>query len=169
MKHKFLLLYSWLIRTIMFFFPDIPMIMRFRGWCYSFGMKKAGNDFQVSSSVIIKGLENFSVGSNCYLAPNVIINCSGRISFDDQVMIGFNSVLVSSNHSLTALSYRYGQRIIAPIFIGFGSWVGASATILSGVTIGSSTVIAANSVVNINCDSESVYGGVPCKLLKRNK
>ena len=57
MKHKFLLLYSWFVRTIMYFLPDIPFIMRFRGFLYGVGMKKCGKDFQVTHNAIIKELE----------------------------------------------------------------------------------------------------------------
>ena len=31
LKHKLKQLYCWFIRTTLFFLPDVPMIMRFRG------------------------------------------------------------------------------------------------------------------------------------------
>ncbi|QSH58007.1 acyltransferase [Photobacterium damselae subsp. damselae] len=130
-------------------------------------MKKSGVDFQVSSSVIIKGLEKLSVGNNCYLAPFVIINCSDDIILSDQVMIGFSSVIVSGNHSKINGSYRYGYRNTSPINIKYGVWVGANCTILAGAEIGRGSLIAANSVVNnVKCKSDSIYGGVPCKFIK---
>ena len=53
MKHRLLLLYSWLVKTVLFFLPDIPLIMRFRGFLYSLGMPSCGSNFQVAHNVII--------------------------------------------------------------------------------------------------------------------
>lgn len=159
--HKFLLLYSWLIRFIFCFLPDEPRIMRLRGFFYGIFMPKVGRDFQVSGTAIIKSLENLYVGENVYLAPNVIVNAGSDIYLESEVMIGFNSVLVAGNHTLINGSYRFGESQKAPIKIGFGSWVGANCTILPGVTIGCGTLIAANSAVVKSCSQNCIYGGVP--------
>lgn len=165
MKHKFLLLYSWFVRTLLFFLPDQPLIMRFRGWMYGLGMKNRGRNFQVSANVIIKGLENFLVGDDCYLAPGVVINAIRDIEFDGQVMIGFNSVLVSGNHSKTNGSYRFGKSKTAPIYVGFGSWVAANCTVVAGASIGSGVVIGANSFIKGSFAGDSVYATlIPKKI-----
>ncbi len=87
MSHKIGLIYSWFVRTILFFLPDIPLFMRFRGWCYSLAMKKTGKNFQVSANTILKGLPEFEVGANVYLAPGVIINAATKIKLEDEVML----------------------------------------------------------------------------------
>ena len=51
MKHRLLLLYSWLVKTVLFFFPDVPLIMRFRGFLYGLGMPSCGSNFQVAHNV----------------------------------------------------------------------------------------------------------------------
>jgi maltose O-acetyltransferase len=67
--------------------------MRFRGFLYGIAMKRCGVNLQVSSSVIFKNLENCSFGRDVYLAPNVVINAIAKIKLEDEVMVGFNSVL----------------------------------------------------------------------------
>ncbi len=55
----------------------------------------------------------------------------------------------------------------APVEIGNGVWVGAHATILSGVTIGDNAVIAAGAVVTKDVPANAVVGGVPAQTIKQ--
>ncbi len=57
-----------------------------------------------------------------------------------------------------------------PISIGEGTWIGASATILDGVSIGRGCVIGAGSLVTANIPDYSIAVGVPAKVIRiRNK
>jgi len=168
MKHKFLLLYAWWIRTVLLLFPDIPFVMRFRGFLYSFGMPTSGKNFQVSANVIIKNLENFHVGKDVYLAPFVVVNAIDDIVLENEVMIGFSSILVSGNHTRIDGSFRYGKSQTSPVNIGYGSWVGANCTIVAGGNLPLGSLLAANSVISKPLRTENaIYGGVPAKLISK--
>tara|TARA_B110000971_G_scaffold188195_1_gene197812 strand:+ start:402 stop:569 length:168 start_codon:yes stop_codon:yes gene_type:complete len=52
------------------------------------------------------------------------------------------------------------------VLIGDGVSIGANAFINPGIRIGSNTVIGANSVVTKNLEANSIYGGVPAKLIR---
>lgn len=52
------------------------------------------------------------------------------------------------------------------MIIGNNVWIGEKATILPGVHIGDSVVIAANSVVTKDIPSFSVAAGVPAQIVK---
>jgi acetyltransferase-like isoleucine patch superfamily enzyme len=54
-----------------------------------------------------------------------------------------------------------------PITIGNGSWIGASATVLAGVSIGSGAVVAAGAVVTEDVPDDVVVAGVPARIVKR--
>lgn len=168
MKHKFLLLYTWLIRTIMYFLPDHPFIMRLRGRLYGVFMGGCGSDFQVSSSVLLRTLENIYIGDNVYLAPGVIINSGTSIFIDNEVMVGFNSVIVASNHTLYDGSYRYGIGSTKTIRILHGSWIGANCTILAGAILPCSSVLGAGSVLKKEYDLSGVYVGCPAVCIRPN-
>lgn len=167
MKNKFLLLYSWLIRTVMLVFPDVPFIMRIRGRLYGLFMQKCGHDFQVSANTILRGIQNIHVGSNVYFAPGVFINARGLILIESEVQIGINSVVVSSNHVLKNGSYRF---LVTSdnIFIGKGSWIAANCTVVAGASLPHSSILAANSVISNKFLHAGIYGGVPAKLIKEN-
>ena len=55
-----------------------------------------------------------------------------------------------------------------PIKIGNHVWIGINATILKGVTIGDGAIIAAGAVVNKDVEENSLVGGVPAKVIKKN-
>ncbi|MFC4210396.1 DapH/DapD/GlmU-related protein [Pedobacter lithocola] len=46
-------------------------------------------------------------------------------------------------------------------------WIGTNSVILSGVTVGKGSIIAAGSVVTKSVEPYSIMGGVPAKLIKK--
>lgn len=52
------------------------------------------------------------------------------------------------------------------VTIGENVWIGSSATILPGVTIGNNSVIAAGAVVTKDVPANIVVAGVPTKVVK---
>lgn len=46
-------------------------------------------------------------------------------------------------------------------------WIGAGATILSGITVGENAVVAAGAVVTKDVENNTVIGGNPAKVIKR--
>lgn len=166
--HKFLLLYVWFVRILLFGFPDIPFIMRFRGCLYGFGMKSCGIDFQVSHDAIIKGIENIEIGSNVFIGNHTIIMGSGNIYIGDAVLFGPHVVIVSGNHSMEESSFRYGSSDKGEIIINNGSWIGANCTIIKGAVLPCLSVLGGNSFLSsVQISEKSLYGGVPAKLIKK--
>ena len=53
--------------------------------------------------------------------------------------------------------------------IGEGSWLGINCVVLPGVRIGKNAIVAANSVVSKDVEDYSIVGGVPAKLIKKQK
>lgn len=143
--------------------------MRLRGFIYFLPVFRSSFSVQVSANVILKNIENIFLGNDVYIAPNCVINAPGRVEISNEVMIGFNSVIVSSNHTLVNKSFRFGPRDVGTIYIGYGSWIGANCSILSGAKIGSSVLVGSNSVVNSTCENNSLYAGSPAVLKKRFK
>lgn len=109
-------------------------------------------------------------GKNIHIGKNVFINAGchfqdqGGIYIGDGAQIGHSVVLATLNHDLTPENRR--TVIPAPITIGKNVWIGANATVLSGVTIGDNSVIAAGAVVTKDVPENVVAGGVPAKIIK---
>lgn len=168
MSHKLKLLYSWFVYSIMFIMPDIPIIMRCRGFFYGLGMIKCGKNFQVTHSVILNTLEKISIGDNVYIANYSQLLANGKIEIKDNVLIGPNVIISSGNHKyekgkISKTSYQ--QNVI----INENSWISANCTIVGGGSLPIGSILAANSVCNEklkNLPPNSLYGGVPAKYIK---
>lgn len=53
--------------------------------------------------------------------------------------------------------------IVRNIKVGDNVFIGNEVMILSGVTVGNNVIIGAKSLVTKDCDSNSVYAGIPAK------
>jgi acetyltransferase-like isoleucine patch superfamily enzyme len=53
-----------------------------------------------------------------------------------------------------------------PIIVEDDVWIGFGSTVLSGVTLGQGSIIAAGSVVVKSTEPYSIYGGNPAKLIR---
>jgi len=98
----------------------------------------------------IHAYSSIEIGRNCLIAANVqIIDANGhKLSFNDP-----------SDRINTSSSGK-------PIIIEDNVWVGLNAIILPGVTIGSGSVIGANTVVSENVPPKCIFSGNPGQVIK---
>lgn len=168
MKHKFLLIYSWLIRVLTSWFPDTPMLMRFRGSLYFIFSKNNYTNVQVAHSVVIVGIENVEMQSNTYIANGCKIISNGRIILGENTIIGPNTSLVSSKHLWSENSYRFAKSIPTEILIENGCWIGANCVCLGGALLPKGSILAAGGVLNQKQkNSNSLYAGTPAVFKKK--
>ena len=171
MKHKLLLLYSWFIRTFFYFWPDIPLFMRWRGFFYGLGMKHCGKDFQVTHSAILNTLEEFDVGKRVYIANNCSLIANGRIIIGDYTLFGPGVVVSSGNHLFD------GDKFVKvsnkkDVIILKNCWIGANCTICAGAKLPEHSLLAAGSVLTTKTDKTDeygLYGGTPARFIKSLK
>ena len=172
MKHKFLLIYTWFVRTVLFFLPDIPIIMRLRGWFYGLGMRHCGRNFQVTHNVVINTLGSFDVGDNVRIGIFCRLNGSsfGMCVIGDEAIIGQGTMITCGNHVFNGRNFRDGKYSgnIQVIKIGRGSWIGANCTVTPGASVPPHSVVAAQSCVTKKMEEREygIYGGVPARFIK---
>lgn len=70
----------------------------------------------------------------------------GGITIGDRVLIGANVTLSTAGHPIE-VAERFDGITLAPILIEDDVWIGASATVTPGVTIGRGSVVGAGAVV----------------------
>ena len=152
----------------MFFLPDIPAIMRLRGWLYGLGMARCGSDFQVTHDAIIKDFGGISVGRHVFVGNGTVIMGSGTITIEDEVMFAPHCIIISGNHVRENGSFRYGKGDRGHIYIGHGAWVAGNSTIGRGSELPAGSVLSANSFLNKAFSEEgALYGGVPARFIKK--
>ena len=161
------IVYSWFVRIITIFLPNVPVFRRFRGFLYSFFMERYGGNFEVSSSVIITNLVGLKIGKNIRISHNVVI-IGTDISIGDNVIIGPNTVISSANHTFDGVSYRDGKPYRDKTTIGDGSWVGGNCTLLAGSVLPPMAILGAGSVLTkAFSEPRSLYAGVPAAFVKK--
>ena len=91
----------------------------------------------------------------------------GGITIGEGVFIAPHCVLATEYHP-EDLETRH-TLLTKPIVVKKNAWIGASATILAGVTIGENAIVAAGAVVTKDVPDKAVVGGVPAKVIKMIK
>ena len=81
-------------------------------------------------------------------------------------MMGPNVQLYTATHPIDPTERNSGLEYGKPITIGDNVWIGGSAVVYPGVTIGNNVVVAAGTVVVKDIPNNVIVGGNPAKILK---
>ena len=109
-------------------------------------------------------------GKNTKLGKNIFINAccrfqdNGGIEIGDGSLIGQGVTIVTLNHDLNPKTRH--DAAPKPVKIGKNVWIGASCTILPGVTIADNAVIGAGSIVVKSVPENAVAVGNPARVIK---
>lgn len=109
--------------------------------------------------------KNITIGKNVFFNTGCSFQDRGGIRIGDGSLIGMNVTIATLNHGLS-IETRNGT-YPSPVVIGENVWIGSSATILPGVTIGDNAVVAAGAVVTKDVPKNTVVAGVPAKVIKK--
>jgi acetyltransferase-like isoleucine patch superfamily enzyme len=140
---------------------------------------KFGNRVTIGKNAIIRpsniyggpigdGLE---IGNNSNIGPFNYIGCSGKITIGNNVMLGPRVSIYAENHVFDNVELTIKEQGVTKQFVIIEDdcWIASNAVILSGVTIGQGSVIAAGAVVTESIEPYSIVGGVPAKLIKKRR
>jgi len=78
-------------------------------------------------------------------------------------MIGPRVSITSENHPTDIKTRK--TMVPSSVLIKRNVWIGASATILPGVTVGENSVVAAGALVNKDVPPTTVVAGIPAKVI----
>lgn len=140
-----------------------------KAFCLHFVGVQVGTGAHFMRKIVAQSA-NFSVVNHSYLNFGVFLYpgiLEGSITIGDDVQIGPNSSIICVTHDYEDSSRRAGDKHYRDIIIEDGVWVAANVTVLPGVCITHGCVIAAGSVVTKDTEPNSLYAGVPAKLIKR--
>lgn len=118
-------------------------------------------------------LPKVNIGKNCNFGDFLHLTCINEITIGDNCLTGRWVTISDNNHGSIDkenLNQPPGERKLiskGPIIIGSNVWIGDKATILGGVTIGDSSIVAANAVVTKDVPPFSIVTGNPAKVMKR--
>lgn len=134
------------------------------------GGMKIGKGSQVLGPLVVTGpgrwRELFEIGDFSFITGPLRVDLAERIRIGHHVNIGHAVTLLTMDHEVGDHRQRCGPTEIGPIEIQNGVWIGANATVLPGVVVGESSVVAAGALVTRDVPPNTVVGGVPARVIR---
>lgn len=161
--------------------PDIPLThwrlhfkAAMRHLCRSKFLKfGVGAEFRPGAYAVC--CSKISLGNRVIIRPGCMLFADPRnegagIIIEDDVMLGSGVHIYVHNHrfddpTIPIIDQGYHQS--EAVLLERGSWIGAGAIILPGVTIGRNSVVGAGSVVTRDVPAYTVAGGNPARILRQ--
>ena len=105
------------------------------------------------------------IGNYCLICPGVRIGSAHEIVVGDNCMIASNAYVTDSDwHDIYN---RISTGKTAPVHIENNVWIGDSAIVCKGVTIGENSIVGAGAVVVDNIPANCVAAGNPARIVKQ--
>src|SRR3989338_4086542 len=117
------------------------------------------------------GPGGLKIGKDCFIGDDTLIDLYDKVILEDQSTLAQRVIVLThlnvgySDHPLQ----KYFPKTSKPVIFKKGSVIAASSTILPGITIGEQSFVAAGSVVTRNVLPNSLFAGVPAKLIRKLK
>jgi acetyltransferase-like isoleucine patch superfamily enzyme len=135
---------------------------------------EVGNNVTISTNCQVFSREpigkgKLKIGSGTTIGDNSIIDLSADVNIGENVAFGPNCVLYTHDHDYLEpglVAPWKGRAKMEEVNIEHGAWIGANVIILPGVRIGRNSIIAAGAVLTNNTPENTLWGGVPARLLK---
>lgn len=128
---------------------------------------KADKDTFINQPFYCDYGKHIRVGKRFFANFNWIVLDEAYVTIGDDCFIGPNVSIYTACHSTNPIERNTRQEWALPVNIGNNCWIGGSATILPGVTIGDNVTIGAGSVVVKDVPSNVVVAGNPAKIIKK--
>ncbi|HVM28984.1 MAG TPA: acyltransferase [Mycobacteriales bacterium] len=126
---------------------------------------EVGDQFKVWSghrTTLISGWGKIRFGDRCFVnCGTVLIATCEIVVGDDVAMANEVYVMDSDSHGVEGRPHRE-----APVHIGDGTWLGARAMVLPGVTIGKRVLVAAGAVVTRDVPDDVLVAGNPARVVR---
>ena len=160
-----MLSYNFKYMLLLPFFMKFPS-RRFRLWILKKYHVKIGEGTVVLRNVMFWTGCNIEIGKGCVINPNTLLDGrKGKIIIGDHVDIARDCLIWTGEHDPHTHEYIGGN-----VKIGDYCWLGCRTIIMPGVTIGNSTICAANAVMTKDAEPDSIYAGIPAKKIStRNR
>lgn len=127
---------------------------------------KTGSNLYVTPPFQVDYGRHVEIGNNFYANMDCIFLDVNKIIIGDNVMVGPRVSFYAAGHPIDAEIRIEELEFGLPITIEDNVWIGGSATILPGVTVGRNSIIAAGAVVTKDVPSNSIVRGNPARLIR---
>jgi maltose O-acetyltransferase len=112
---------------------------------------------------------NMVLGEKVFFNFNCVVLDVAGVKIGSRTLFGPNVQIYTATHPIDPVERASGVEYAKPVTIGEDVWVGGSAVICPGVTIGNRSVIGAGSVVTRDIPDDVFAAGNPCRVIRSVK
>ena len=131
-----------------------------------------GKNVSIQENVNFLNIHKIHLGNNVVLAAGCFLQGAGEIIIDDNVLLGPDVKIWSTNHIFKDIEKPILEQgwEKKKVTIGNGVWLAANVFVMPGVTIPEGCVVGAGSVVNKKkYPPFSILAGNPCRVVGNRK
>jgi len=110
---------------------------------------------------------NLILGEKVFFNFNCVVLDVAQVQIGNRTLLGPNVQIYTASHPMDYQVRASGLEYAKPITIGEDVWIGGSAIICAGVTIGDRSVIGAGSVVTRDIPNDVFAAGNPCRVIRQ--
>ncbi len=126
----------------------------------------AGQDLWIQPPFYCDYGYNIEAGDKVFFNFNCVVLDVMKVTIGSRTLFGPNVQIYTAMHPVNHAERATGLEFAKPIVIGEDVWVGGSAVICPGVTIGSRSIIGAGSVVTRDIPENVFAAGNPCRVIR---
>jgi acetyltransferase-like isoleucine patch superfamily enzyme len=124
-----------------------------------------GDRFQIWSAhrqTLVSGPGRIRIGNGVFINAGVVVYSEVAVTIGNDVALANEAyVMDTSSHGIEGRDPK-----AAAVVIGDGTWVGARAIVLPGVTIGRRVVVGAGAVVTRDVPDDVMVAGNPARVVR---
>ncbi|MFC4243691.1 acyltransferase [Gryllotalpicola reticulitermitis] len=127
----------------------------------------SGAGTQFEQGFRVAGPSTLHIGRDCYFGFNSFIDCEAEVTIGNGSGLAEGARIISSDHDILPPD---AVRMTGPtkpnaVTIGNQVWIGAGATVLSGLHVADRCIIGAGAVLTRDTAPGGVYAGVPARRI----
>ena len=127
---------------------------------------EVGKDVFINQPLTLAVGSTVSIGDGTYINSGLVLIDDYRITIGKGCLLGTGVTLCTTGHPIDPEERAKGCMYSFPITVKDGAWIGASAIVLPGITIGRYAVVGAGSVVTKDIPDYVVAAGNPCRVIR---
>lgn len=141
-------------------------IQRRRDFLRTF-VAKLDEGAMINSPFYMEFANHLEMGVNSFINYDCIMLNNAMVKLGDNVLVGPKVSFYTVMHPIDAKQREQWLVYAKPIIVEDNVWIGGSATILGGVTIGKNAIVGAGAVVTKDVEPNTIVVGNPARVLRK--
>lgn len=141
-------------------------IQRHRDFLRTF-VAKLDEGAMINSPFYMEFANHLEMGVNSFINYDCIMLNNAMVKLGDNVLVGPKVSFYTAMHPIDAKQREQWLVYAKPITVEDNVWIGGSATILGGVTIGKNAIVGAGAVVTKDVEPNTIVVGNPARVLRK--